>query len=524
MEASVQHEVGGLPFLLSDVVADNARWVPNERALIFQGRTRNWREFAEDMEKIQTGLSSLGVTRGSRVAVLDRNSDDYVLLGYALAGMGAVLVPVNMWLRTAELTYILGNSQPLLLVTSSEFLDAAKEAIAPLAEPPRLILRGNVHDGTIPWQEVADGKDGQIVSRPSSWDDPHLVLYTSGTTGRPKGALISHRRTILDALSALPIFGIKESECFFCYMPLFHTGAWDYLKLYFMRRGAAVIAERFEADTAVSDLQAYQCNGMFGVPRILREMIESPLWSSSDMSSMKLIAYANYDPSVLILRIVDAFRSQGASEIGIANAYGMTEAGPYICINPPGVSLKKPLSIGKPVPGAQVALLDENLNEVPVGQLGEICIRGPGLMSGYLNRPEATAEAFAGGWLHTGDIGKVDEEGFVHLVDRKKDMIRTGGENVFAKEVEQILVAHPSVQDCAVVGMPDNDYGEKVVAVIVIDGDAVLDEEDVKGFVRERLAGFKTPRQVIFVDELPKTPAGKIKKHEVKKAIVAECA
>jgi fatty-acyl-CoA synthase len=258
MEASVQHEVGGLPFLLSDVVADNARWVPDERALIFQGRIRNWREFAQDIEKIQTGLSSLGVTRGSRVAVLDRNSDDYVLLGYALAGMGAVLVPVNMWLRIAELTYILGNSQPLLLVTSLEFLDAAKEAIAPLAEPPRLILRGSAHEGTIPWQEVAEGKDGQIVSRPSSWDDPHLVLYTSGTTGRPKGALISHRRTILDAMSALPIFGIKERECFFCYMPLFHTGAWDYLKLYFMRRGAAVIAERFEADTAVSDLQEYR--------------------------------------------------------------------------------------------------------------------------------------------------------------------------------------------------------------------------------------------------------------------------
>jgi fatty-acyl-CoA synthase len=291
-----------------------------------------------------------------------------------------------------------------------------------------------------------------------------------------------------------------------------------------MRRGAAVIAERFEADTAVSDLQEYRCNGMFGVPRILREMIESPLWASSDMSSMKLIAYANYDPSVLILRIVDAFRQQGASEIGIANAYGMTEAGPYICINPPGESLKKPLSIGKPVPGAQVALLDENLNEVPVGELGEICIRGPGLMSGYLNRPEATAEAFAGGWLHTGDLGKVDEEGFVHLVDRKKDMIRTGGENVYAKEVEQVLVAHPSVHDCAVIGLPDNDYGEKVVAVVVIDGDALLDEEEVKGFVRARLAGFKTPRQVVFVEELPKTPAGKIKKHEVKKAIVAECA
>lgn len=515
----MQPEHGGLPYLLSDVVADNVRWVPDAPALIFNGRTRTWRDFARDMAAIQGGLAALGVGHGSRVAVLDRNSDDYVLLGYALAGMGAVLVPVNMWLRAQEIAYILNNAQPVLVVTSDEFADLAQEALAPLFDKPQLVLRGAERPGAVTFAQMCAMTPHGPVSRARNWDDPHLVLYTSGTTGRPKGAIISHRRTILDALNALPVFGIRAGETFFCYMPLFHTGAWDYIKLYFMQRGAAVIAERFEPESAVRLIETHGCNGMFGVPLVLRQMTEAQAWATSDMSSMRLIAYANYDPSTLILRIVEAFRARGAKDIGIANAYGLTEGGPYICINRPEEALALPLSIGRPVPGTQVALLDEAMNEVPRGELGEICIRSPALMSGYLNRPEATAEAFAGGWLHTGDLGRADAEGFLHLVDRKKDMIRSGGENVFAKEVELTLISHPQVRDCAVFGLPDDDYGERVVAAIVADAGEEVTAQDLIDFVRARIAGFKAPRQVVFMAELPKTPAGKIKKHEIKKKL-----
>lgn len=514
------------PFLLSDIVETNRRWVPDRTALIFKDRTWTWAAFGQAVDALQRGLALQGVRRGTRVAVLDRNSDDCVLLHYALAGMGAVLAPINMWLRVSEIGYILGCCQPGFLLTSDEFRPLAEEATASMAEPPRLITRGAAQDGDLDFSLLMEaGRAASVaVSRPAGWEDPHLILHTSGTTGRPKGALISHRRSITDALSAIGAFGIRTGERFFCYMPLFHTGAWDYLKLYFMQFGSAVIVDRFEPKTAIEAIALHRCNGMFGVPVVLRQMVESPAWTGADLSSMRLIAYANYDPSSYILKVVDALRERGAKSIGIANAYGLSESGPYITILRPEDALERPRSIGTPVPGARVALLDEHMNEVAPGAIGEICVRTPAVMSGYLNRPEATEAAFAGGWLHTGDLGRVDDDGFLHLVDRQKDMIRTGGENVYAKEVENVLVEHPGVRECAVIGLPDDDYGERVVAVVVLQDEETGDGAELTAFVRSRIAGFKTPREIVFVSSLPKTPAGKIQKHVLRQQLAPKGA
>jgi fatty-acyl-CoA synthase len=515
--------VGGdaKPYLVSDIVEDNAIWAGDEPAIIFGDCTWTWREFRDGVYALQRGLSRQGIVRGSRVAILERNCDDYILLYYALAGMGAILVPINTWLRTSEIAYILASSQPSMLVVGTAFVETATAAIYTLEDPPRLLYRNDEAVGRLRWSDLLADGPPVTPSTPDSWDDPHVILYTSGTTGRPKGAVISHRRTVLDALAASGAYGIRTGERFYCYMPLFHTGAWDYFKLFFYRRGAVVLAERFDAEEAVVLIERHRCNGMFSVPLTLRQIVETPSFATADMSSMRFIAYGSYDPSNVMVRVLNAFRERGAREVGITHVYGMTEAGPFISFMPPDRAEQKPGSIGRPLPGIQLRLLDEHMKPVAAGETGEICLRAPCLMSGYLNRPEATAEAFAGGWLHTGDLGRVDEEGDLHLVDRKKDMIRSGGENVFAKEVEQILIAHPAIKDCAVVGLPDDDYGERVVAAVMLEKPGAADEREVIAYVRQRIAGFKTPKQVFFVDEFPRTPAGKIQKHLVRQSFLS---
>jgi len=508
-------------YLVSDIVEDNAAWAVDQPAIIFKDRIWTWREFRDGVHTLRRGLGRQGVVRGSRVAILERNCDEYILLHYALASMGAILVPINIWLRTAEIAYILASAQPSLLVVGADFVETALAAAAALPDQPRLIYRGAPVAGQLGWLDLLADGPAMALSAPESWNDPHVILYTSGTTGRPKGAVISHRRTVLDALAASGAYGIRPGERFYCYMPLFHTGAWDYFKLFFYRGGAVVLAERFDAEEAVHLIEQHRCNGMFSVPLTLRQIVEAPSFATADMSSMRFIAYGSYDPSNVMVRVLNAFRERGAREVGITHVYGMTEAGPFISFMPPERAERKPGSIGHPLPGVQLRLLDEEMNPVSPGETGEICLRAPCLMSGYLNRPEATAEAFAGGWLHTGDLGRIDEEGDLHLVDRKKDMIRSGGENVFAKEVEQLLITHPAIRDCAVVGLPDADYGEQVVAVLMLEAPGAADAGEIIAFVRRQIAGFKTPKQVFFVDEFPRTPAGKIQKHIVRQSLLS---
>lgn len=517
----MQPDIGGLQYLFSDIVHDNVRWVPDKPALIFRDMVTTWSEVGAKMKRVQRALASLGVTRGSRVALLERNSDEYIILGFALAGMGAVMCPINTMLRSNEINYILEVASPSLMLTEPALLSLAQDAIEGLTVPPKLMLRGGaVPEGLIDWDKVVDGAPDDIeVSRPRDWDDPYMILFTSGTTGRPKGAVISHRRTILDTSNAISAFDVKRCERFYCYMPLFHTGAWDYIKMYFMQRGSAVIAEKFDAVHAVTQLEKHRCTSMFGVPVVLRRMLETAEWASSDMSSMRLIPYSNFDPSYIIVDVLAAFRARGAANMRIANAYGMTEGGCYIAVNRPEDCEALPRSIGVPLPGVQVALMDEDMNEVPQGEVGEICARSPSQMSGYLNQPEATAETFRGGWLHTGDLARADENGFLYLVDRKKDMIRTGGENVFSKEVELAISGHPAVSEVAVFGMPDDDYGERIIAAVIRKPGLEVSEAELTDHVRAQIASFKAPKEVHFFDVFPTTPAGKVQKHIIKKGL-----
>lgn len=509
-------------YFLHDIVTDNARWAGDRIALVFQGSAYTWLDFRRNVQAVARGLAAQGVQRGTRVSILDRNSDRYVFLHYALASMGAILCPINMWLRASEIRYILERTNPTLIVTSEEFRDLAGTAAAGLGIAPRYITFGAGRRGDVPWQAVADGPAGQVVSTPDSWEDPHMILFTSGTTGRPKGAVISHRRSIIDGLAASCAFGIRRAERLYCYTPLFHTGSWDYLKLFFMNQGSAVLVDHFDADEAIHLIQQWRCNLMFGVPVVLRKMLESLDWSRADMSSMRVLAFGNFDPGNFLEHVLEQFRRQGASDIKALYPYGLTEGGPFVTIARPDDALEHPNTIGTPLPCVSVILLGEDGTEVPPGEIGEICVRSPALMSSYLDQPEATAEAMHGGWLHTGDLGRMDSDGFLHMVDRKKDMVRTGAENVYAREVEQLLVTHPAIQDVAVIGLPDPDYGEMVVAVVIPRPGVQVTEADVIDFSRRRIAGFKTPKRVVFAEDFPRTVTGKVAKSALRELVKAD--
>lgn len=497
-------------FLLHEIVRAHARSAPDHVALIFKDRQYDWGSLQAAIEALARGLAAKGVVRGSRVAVLDRNSDHYILLYYALASLGAALCPINMWLRAKEVAYIIRNCRPSLLVTSDEFRALADEALNEVERKPRIVSRGAVRPGDLGWSDIADGPEA-VLPEPLSWNDTHMILHTSGTTGRPKGVALSHRRTVVDGMCAAASVSPRRTDRFYSFTPLFHTGAWDWMKLFITQRASVVLADRFDALAAIEEMDRHRCTYTLVLPVVMREMLDHPAFDKADFSAMRMVAYASQDPSNLLDEVFRRFAERGAKGLRAVYPYGMTEAGPFVTVAQPHESADHPNSLGTLIAGVELALLDDDLNEVPIGEVGEVCVRGATLMTEYIDNPEATDEAFRGGWLHTGDLARQEKDGFFYVVDRKKDMIRSAGENVFAKEVEQVVVQHPSIRECAVIGLPDMDYGERVVAcVVAVDGFA--DEADVIGFVRRRIAGFKTPRQVVFLAELPHTPVGKIAK------------
>jgi fatty-acyl-CoA synthase len=342
-------------------------------------------------------------------------------------------------------------------------------------------------------------------------NDPHMIMYTSGTTGRPKGAMFSHRRTVDDAFALGLILRAEERDVLLHFSPPFHVGNWDNMKQFLLMGATVILLREFNAEAALELVPRYRPTVMLGVPTMLHEIISNERFARTDMSSLRLIYYGAYDPSGILQRVADAF---GAREgrVQLSHTYGLTEGGPFVAWCPPEEVFDHWGSIGRAAPGVEIVLMDDDGRPVPAGSAGEICFRGP-RMSGYWRNEEATAIALADGWLHTGDVGVADTDGYLTIVDRKKDMIRTGGQNVWSKQVENHLLGHPAVADVAIIGLFDPVYEERVAAIVVpsqspSDGLA----RELTAFVRDGMAGYNTPKVVHFVDELPRTTLGKVRK------------
>lgn len=518
--------------LLGEIVRRHARYRGERLAYVIDhgdGRTErvSYAGLNRGANRLAHVLLGLGVRRGDRVAILAQNCVEYPWVYFACCKLGAIVVPVNTRNKRGETRHAIEYGDARVLLIGPEFLAdvAALRAEGALSCLEHVLAIDTPQDGTAPDGEgdpgvrslapllATAGDDEPAPAEPPDEDDPHVMLFTSGTTGVPKGALLSQRSYFLQAGLTQAMNGLTDLDTGLSMFPMFHMGGWATPLGYIALGGKVVIMRKADPRAMLAAVARERVSYLYAVPTLYNAMLALPDFAAHDLSSLRLLGGGTaYMPREQIERIT---RSFGVEAMVIM--YGQTEAGPISCLRPHDL-LRKAGSVGTPVNNVDVRIVDGAGNDLPPGVAGEIVVRSDFNMLGYFRLPEATHAAFAGGFLHTGDLAMWDDEGFIHIVGRLKEMIKTGGENVFPTEVEQVLLGHPDVEECAVVGVPDADWGESVLAVVVARAGSALDEPAVVAYVRDRLAGYKKPRHVRFVRELPRTASTR----QVQKAVLVD--
>ncbi len=495
--------------LLGKILQKNARdpGLGQKTATIFGNRTLTYAELNAQTNRIANGLLDLDIRKGDRIGVLSRNSDTYIAIYFALAKLGAIMVPVNFWYRSREIHDTLQQSGARGLIAHGRFKDVVAGA-GVLSE--------------LEWTLTIDDTGGRgledLVARSSATEpdldldenDPHIILYTSGTTGFPKGAVFSHKSHYLQALSLALATGGHGNDIGVVVYPLFHTGGPDCLVLpHFLLGGTLVILDGADPDAILSATALHGVTNIFCVPTVWRWILAHQRKKNYDIDSVqRCLGSSDTFPPALLQDILATF------ETDVYVTYGLTEAGCILTVcRLTEHDLGKLGSVGRPIPSVELSLVDSRGKPATHGEVGEVVAKTPSAMLGYWDMPEKTAETMVGGWLRTGDLGRIDSDGSLFLSGRAKDLIISGGENIYPLEIERLLKENPKIRDAAVVGIPDREWGESVLAAVVAVDGAVLTPDEVSNYVRARLAGFKKPRWVEIVNELPVTTAtGKVQK------------
>jgi fatty-acyl-CoA synthase len=498
-----------MALLLGDIVRRHARHRPERSAYTIGARRVTYRELNAMANRLAHALRAHGVARGDRVATLAQNRVEYPAIYFALGKLGAIHVPVNFRYRAGEVRYVLAQSEASVLLHAGEFAGSVEEVRGDLPALRHVFSL----DEDIP-SLLARASDAEPeAERDLSERDPHVMLYTSGTTGDPKGALLSHRTYVLQAAQTQGATGLGEDDVGLCMFPMFHMGGWAMPLGYWVNGGHVVLMEKADPAEILRAVPREGVTYLYLIPTLWNAVLDLPELARTDLGSLRALGSGtSVMTEAQILAIIERFRNPNLFVM-----YGQTEAGPIATLRPRDVR-RKPTSVGRPALNVDVQVVDGDDGPLGAGATGEIVCRSEFNMLGYWRMPEATAEAFRGGWLHTGDLAAFDDDGFLHIAGRLKEMIKCGGENVFPAEVERCLLEHAAIAEAAVFGVPDAHWGEVVVAAIVPRPDAALSEDEVIAHVRERLAGYKKPRFVRFVDALPRTASTR----QVQKALLRE--
>jgi acyl-CoA synthetase (AMP-forming)/AMP-acid ligase II len=510
-----------LPQILQRV----AHEFPGQPGITYEGKTRTWTEILQRCERLAGGLAKLGLDKGDRLAILSHNSNRMAELFYGPLWIGVVPVPLNWRWTLPELTPCLEDCTPTALAVDADFVDRGRElaALSPSIKTLIYLGEGEPPAGFVSYEAIV--KEGEPVSYcPFGGEDLAVIVYTGGTTGRSKGVMLSHTNLYINATNHMEFDSIGKGASIVLSGPMFHISSCCRVYIHTFMAVHMVILPQFDALALMENIQKYRITSVILISAMAALVLDHPRYREFDLSSLNRINYgAAPMPPSLISRLQQEFPG-----VGFYHGYGATEASGVISTLPAadhcldGPNTQRLRSVGRPAAYIELRIVDAGDNEVEPGVVGEVVIRGPNVMQGYLNMPEATAEVLRDDWYHTGDAGYRDEDDYIYLVDRMKDMIISGGENVYSVEVERAIDLHSAIRQCAVIGRPDETWGEVVHAVISLQPGHNLTHEELLAHCHEHIAGYKCPRGLSIWDALPLSGAGKLLKNEIRDRVDAE--
>jgi long-chain acyl-CoA synthetase len=492
----------------------------DEPAIVDHERNLTWREFADRIARAAGVLQGLGVEPGRRYAILSRNGVRMNELVYAGYWLGAVPVPINYRLAPAEIRYILDDAECGLIAVEDVLADKLDaDELAPWRDR-LLYIAARQTETSWPQYEPLMTVTDPIPCHDAGEQDDAIIIYTGGTTGRGKGVPLSHRNIVSNAVQLVGAVKAGPDDVHLQVSPMFHS---TYMKstVYSLVGARHAFISEFSPQAVLAAIERYRVTVVSLVPTTIILTAQHDEFARYDLSSLKRIIYGTSPiPVEWLRRCMESFKG-----VALQQGYGLTETSPIVAMLDPEIHVEALKThnydllraAGRALPGVDIRIVDDDGNDVPPGEAGEVALRGPQIARGYLNRPEETEAAFRDGWFFTGDIGRIDEQGFLFILDRKKDMIVTGGENVYASEVEAALHQHPDIQEVAIIGVPDERFGEALFAVIVPADGATPSEEEIIAHCRGKIGGYKIPRHMAFVDQLPKSALGKILKAELRR-------